>query len=39
AMRWAVGRGLINGTGGGKLSPRDHASRAQVAAVLARFSS
>ena len=39
AMGWAVGEGLIRGTGDGNLSPGSHASRAQVAAVLARFSS
>ena len=39
AMRWAVGAGLINGTGDGNLSPGGQASRAQVAAVLDRFSS
>lgn len=39
AMRWAVGRGMINGVEGGSLLPLNHASRAQVAVVLARFSS
>ena len=38
AMRWAVGREMLNGAEGGKLLPRNHATRAQVAAVLARFS-
>ncbi len=37
AMEWAVGSGLINGTGGGALSPRGSATRAQVAAILNRF--
>lgn len=36
AVRWAVGCGLLNG-GGGKLSPDRPASRAEVAAVLARY--
>ncbi|MBQ3404592.1 MAG: S-layer homology domain-containing protein [Oscillospiraceae bacterium] len=38
AMRWAVGAGLINGMGDGSLSPRTQASRAQVAAIIMRFS-
>ncbi len=36
-MRWAVGCGLINGTGDGLLSPQGSATRAQAAAILARF--
>ena len=35
AMSWAVRRGLISGTGGGRLSPKASATRAQVAAVIA----
>ena len=37
AMAWACGAGLISGTGGGKLSPKGNATRAQVAAILMRF--
>ena len=37
AMRWAVGRGLIHGVGGGMLLPGENASRAQVAAILTRY--
>ena len=40
AMAWAVGRGIVNGVGGGStstLSPRAGASRAQVAAMMMRF--
>ncbi len=36
AMSWAVATGLINGSGG-KLMPRDGATRAQVATILMRF--
>lgn len=36
AMRWAVAHGLIKGTGAG-LNPRGSATRAQVAAIMARF--
>lgn len=38
AMRWAVGNGLIAGTGNQALSPKSGASRAQVATILMRFS-
>lgn len=37
AMKWAVDRGLIQGTGNGMLSPQGSATRAQAAAVLMRF--
>ncbi len=36
-MRWAVGCGLINGTGDNHLSAQGSATRAQAAAILARF--
>jgi len=36
-MNWAIDKGLINGTGGGKLSPRNTATRAQIATILARY--
>ena len=36
AMNWAVGEGLINGSGD-KLMPRDNATRAQVAAIIHRY--
>ena len=37
ALRWAVGTKLIGGMGDGTLSPRAQASRAQVAAIVMRF--
>ena len=37
AMKWAVGKGLISGTGNNQLSPTGSATRAQVAMILARF--
>ena len=37
AMRWAVGEGLISGTGAGLLAPQGNATRAQVATILMRF--
>lgn len=37
AMRWAVGAGIITGTGNNTLSPAGTAARAQVAAMLTRF--
>ncbi len=37
AMQWACGAGLINGSDG-KLMPQGDAQRAQVAAILMRFS-
>jgi len=36
AFQWACGAGIIEGSGG-KLTPADTATRAQVAAVLRRF--
>ena len=36
-MAWAVEEGLISGVGGNTLSPQGEATRAQVAAILARF--
>ena len=38
AMQWAVGAGIINGTGDGStLTPQGPATRAQVATMLMRF--
>ena len=37
AFGWAVNAGIINGTGGGAISPKLDASRAQVATMLMRF--
>lgn len=38
AMQWAVGAGIINGTGDGStLSPKGQATRAQAAVMLMRF--
>ena len=37
AMAWAVDTGIIIGTGAGTLNPQGNATRAEVAAVLARF--
>ena len=38
AMQWAVGAGIINGTGDGStLSPQGQATRAQVAVILTRY--
>jgi hypothetical protein len=37
AMSWAVGAGIITGTGAGDLAPSGTASRAEVAAMLQRF--
>ena len=36
-MTWAVENEIINGMGGGKLAPKDTATRAQFATVLMRF--
>lgn len=38
-LTWAVERGLIVGTSNTTLSPRHHATRAQVATILVRFCS
>ena len=37
AMQWAVGAGVIEGTGAGKLEPKGMLTRAQTAAMLMRF--
>ena len=37
SMQWAVEKGIISGTGTGKLDPAGSAQRAQVAAILQRF--
>ncbi len=37
ALRWAVEKGILNGTGDGRLDPRGPATRAQVAAMLMRY--
>jgi hypothetical protein len=37
AMSWAVGAGILTGTGAGDLAPSGAASRAEVAAMLQRF--
>lgn len=36
-MGWAVGNGLISGTGNNTLAPKGNATRAQVATILMRF--
>ena len=35
-MNWAVGKGLINGSGS-TLAPKAQATRAQVAAIIHRY--
>lgn len=37
ALNWAVGEGILSGTGANTLSPRGQATRAQVALMLCRF--
>ena len=37
SMCWAIGAGIVNGTGNNMLSPQDSALRAQVAAMFNRF--
>ena len=37
AMRWAVQEGLLTGKDGARLDPQGTATRAEVAAILARF--
>lgn len=37
ALRWAVERGIVNGKGSGILDPKGNATRAEAAAILARF--
>ena len=39
SMSWAVGEGIINGTSATTLDPTGNATRAQVAVILARFTS
>ena len=38
ALNWAVGDGLINGTDNNRLAPQNNATRAEVAAIMMRFS-
>lgn len=37
AMGWAIENGIVNGDANGKLNPQGTASRAHVAAVMARY--
>ena len=37
AMSWMIANGVIQGTGGSRLSPQGSAARAQVAVMLMRF--
>ena len=37
AMRWAVAQGFVSGVGNNRLDPTGKATRAQVAAILTRF--
>ncbi len=37
SMAWAIGNGLISGTGNNTLAPQGNATRAQVATILMRF--
>lgn len=37
AMKWATARGVINGVGGNRLSPKGTATRAQVAQILMNY--
>ena len=37
ALKWAVGSGLISGTGASTLSPRGSATRAQIAVILQNY--
>lgn len=37
AMQWAVGNGIVEGTGDGLLSPKTSATRAQFAAMIQRY--
>ena len=37
AMYWAVGAGLVNGTGDGRLDPSGSVTRAQLSAILQRY--
>lgn len=37
AVSWAVGRGLLQGSSGGRLNPNDSVTRAETAQILMRF--
>lgn len=37
AMSWAVGEGIITGTGNNRLSPKATATRAEIAAIIHRY--
>ena len=37
AVAWAVGMGLVSGTGEGHITPAGSATRAQVATILMRY--
>ena len=37
AIRWAVGEGIVNGVGDGRLAPKGTATRAQTAALICRL--
>lgn len=37
AVTWAVEQGILTGRGGGYLDPRGHATRAETAAMFARY--
>ena len=37
AMKWAVGSGIVQGVGGGIISPHSGATRAQLAVMMQRF--
>ena len=38
SMKWAVGTGLVSGTGSGKLDPKATATRAQIAVIVTKYS-
>ena len=37
AMQWAVGAGIVNGTSASTLSPKNNASRAEIATIVMRY--
>lgn len=37
AMQWAVGAGIVNGTSTSTLSPKNNASRAEIATIVMRY--
>ena len=37
AVKWAVASGMISGKGGGKLAPKDPATRAELAVIIKKF--